>query len=78
LAPVGIRVNAIAPGFIATNMTKGLQDDPRAKAGINALTPLGHFGEPEDIAYAAVYLASEESKYVTGTILYVDGGWTAQ
>lgn len=78
LAPNAIRVNAIAPGFITTNMTKGLQDDPRARAGINAATPLGHFGEPADIAYAAVYLASDESKYVTGTVLYVDGGWTAQ
>ncbi len=78
LAPNGIRVNAIAPGFIVTNMTKGITDDPRAKAGLEASTPLGRMGEPNDIAYAAVYLASDESSYVTGSIMYVDGGWTAQ
>jgi NAD(P)-dependent dehydrogenase (short-subunit alcohol dehydrogenase family) len=78
MAPDGIRVNAIAPGFIKTQMTKGMQDNEEANKGICSATPLGHMGEPNDIAYAAVYLASEESKYVTGSILYVDGGWTAQ
>ena len=78
LAPKGIRVNAIAPGFIKTEMTKGIQDNEAAHASIVAGTPLGHMGEPNDIAYAAVYLASDESKFVTGSILYVDGGWVAQ
>lgn len=78
LAPKGIRVNAIAPGFIKTEMTKGIQDNETANASIVSATPLGHMGEPDDIAYAAVYLASDESKFVTGTILYVDGGWVAQ
>jgi NAD(P)-dependent dehydrogenase (short-subunit alcohol dehydrogenase family) len=78
LASSGIRVNSIAPGFIETGMTKGIKNDKTANAGINAATPLGHMGEPNDIAYAAVYLASEESKFVTGSVLYVDGGWTAQ
>ena len=78
LATDGIRVNAIAPGFIKTQMTKGMQDNEDANKGICSATPLGHMGEPNDIAYAAVYLASDESKYVTGSILYVDGGWTAQ
>ncbi|MFA7170057.1 MAG: SDR family NAD(P)-dependent oxidoreductase [Candidatus Paceibacterota bacterium] len=78
LAPNVIRVNSIAPGFIKTQMTKNVQDNEAANAGISAATPLGHMGEPNDIAYAAVYLASEESKYVTGSVLYVDGGWTAQ
>lgn len=78
LAPDGIRVNAIAPGFIKTQMTKGMQDDEAANQAISSATPLGYMGEPDDIAYAAVYLASDESKYVTGSILYVDGGWTAQ
>lgn len=78
MAAAGIRVNAIAPGFIKTQMTKSLQDDERANQAIASATPLGHMGEPEDIAYAAVYLASDESKFVTGSILYVDGGWTAQ
>ena len=78
LAPFGIRVNSIAPGFIKTEMTKDIQDDQTANAAISAATPLGYMGEPNDIAYAAVYLASDESKYVTGSVLYVDGGWTAQ
>lgn len=78
MAPNGIRVNSIAPGFIKTRMTEGIQEDQAANDFISASTPLGHMGEPDDIAYAAVYLASDESRYVTGSILYVDGGWTAQ
>ncbi len=78
LAAAGIRVNSIAPGFIETGMTKGIKNDKAANAGINAATPLGHMGEPNDIAYAAVYLAADEAKFVTGSVLYVDGGWTAQ
>jgi NAD(P)-dependent dehydrogenase (short-subunit alcohol dehydrogenase family) len=78
LAKLGIRVNSIAPGFIKTNMTKGVQEDENMKKIIEGMTPLGYMGEPDDIANAAVYLASEDSKYVTGNILYVDGGWTAQ
>lgn len=78
LASDGIRVNAIAPGFIKTQMTKGMQDDENANKCICSATPLGYMGEPNDIAYAALYLASDESKYVTGSIIYVDGGWTAQ
>jgi len=78
LAPVGIRVNSIAPGFIKTEMTKGIQEDEASNNMINNSTPLGYMGDSEDIAFAAVYLASNESKYVTGSVLYVDGGWTAQ
>lgn len=78
MASVGIRVNSIAPGFIKTQMTKGMQDDENANKAIVSATPVGHMGEPDDIAYAAVYLGSDESKFVTGSILYVDGGWTAQ
>lgn len=78
LAPYGIRVNSIAPGFIKTSMTKGIQDNAEANAGLVAAVPLGYMGDPEDIAYAAVYLASDESKYATGSVLYVDGGWMAQ
>lgn len=78
LAKDGIRVNAIAPGFIKTNMTKGVSENEQANQAVLSATPLGHMGEPDDIAYAAVYLASDESKFVTGSILYVDGGWTAQ
>jgi len=78
LSKLGIRVNSIAPGFIKTNMTKGVQEDEGTKKFIESMTPLGYMGEPDDIASAAVYLASDDAKYVTGNILYVDGGWTAQ
>ncbi len=78
LASHEIRVNSIAPGFIKTSMTKGIQEDEASNSYIEANTPLGHMGEPNDIAYAAVYLASDESKYVTGSVIYVDGGWTAR
>lgn len=78
LAADGIRMNAIAPGFIATNMTKGVLDDKNFKAMVGMNTPLGYVGEPNDIAQAALYLASDDAKYVTGTVLHVDGGWTAR
>jgi NAD(P)-dependent dehydrogenase (short-subunit alcohol dehydrogenase family) len=78
LSKLGIRVNSIAPGFIKTNMTKGVQEDENMNNLIEGMTPLGYMGEPEDIANAAVYLASDDSKYVTGSTMYVDGGWTAQ
>jgi NAD(P)-dependent dehydrogenase (short-subunit alcohol dehydrogenase family) len=78
LAPVNIRVNAVAPGFIKTNMTKDYLANDGFSQMVVASTPLGKTGDPEDIANAALYLASKDAKYVTGTILYVDGGWTAR
>ncbi len=78
LAGEGIRVNAIAPGFIETNMTKDVLNDDDFNSMVKSSTPLGYVGEPKDIANAAIYLASDQSKYVTGTIIYVDGGWTAR
>jgi 3-oxoacyl-[acyl-carrier protein] reductase len=78
LADFGIRVNAVGPGFIRTNMTEFRLADEAWKKMVEGGTPLGHMGEPEDIARAMVYLASDESPYVTGHILYVDGGWTAR
>jgi NAD(P)-dependent dehydrogenase (short-subunit alcohol dehydrogenase family) len=78
LAQYQIRVNAIAPGFIETNMTKDILKNEQFNQLVTSSTPLGHVGEPDDIANAAVYLASDEAKYVTGNILYVDGGWTAK
>jgi len=78
LSKKGIRINSIAPGFIKTNMTKGLQEDEAYSSFINMMTPMGRMGDVEDIANAAVYLASSDSKYTTGTTLYVDGGYRAQ
>jgi NAD(P)-dependent dehydrogenase (short-subunit alcohol dehydrogenase family) len=75
LSPKGIRVNAIAPGFIYSAMTdKALNSDPERKAKVFGRTPMGHMGQPEDIGAAALYLASDGAKYVTGVVLPVDGG----
>jgi NAD(P)-dependent dehydrogenase (short-subunit alcohol dehydrogenase family) len=77
-----IRVNSIHPGYIWTpmveNYLKAQADPAAAKAFVEALHPLGHLGEPDDIAYGVLYLASDESKFVTGTELVIDGGYTAQ
>ena len=72
LAPRKIRVNSIAPGFIDTDMVAPLVD---MKPWIESQTPLATFGEPDDIAWAAVYLASDEAKFVTGQVLSPNGGW---
>jgi NAD(P)-dependent dehydrogenase (short-subunit alcohol dehydrogenase family) len=75
LSPNGIRVNAIAPGFIYSAMTeKALNSDPERKAKVFNRTPMGHMGEPADIGAAALYLASDGAKYVTGVVLPIDGG----
>ena len=82
-----IRVNSIHPGFIYTEMVDGVIKADVEKFGITKeeakrmyedLTMIGHFGEPEDIAYGVLYLASDESKYVTGAELTIDGGYTAK
>ncbi len=78
LAPYGIRVNAIAPGFIETGMTKDILTNEAFGGMVKASTPLGYVGKPDDIANAALYLGSDESTYATGGIIYVDGGWTAR
>lgn len=75
LSPKGIRVNSIAPGFIYSDMTaKALNSDTERKAKVFGRTPMGHMGQPEDVGAAALYLASEGAKYVTGIVLPVDGG----
>ena len=77
-AAAGIRVNAVAPGYIATDMTRpGLESSEIAAAWI-AATPMGRVGDPSDVGAACVYLASEAAKFVTGTILLVDGGYTCR
>ncbi len=76
-APEGIRVNAVAPGWIATPLTQALRDDPVRNAAIIARTPLGRWGEPDEIAGAALFLCSPAAAFVTGTILAVDGGYMA-
>jgi len=74
-APFGIRVNCIAPGFIKTRMSsEALESDPERKHRVLSRTPMGRLGEPADIAHAALFLASEQSKFVTGVVLPVDGG----
>lgn len=78
LAKDKIRVNAIAPGVIDTNMTKAYLADPGFQQLMVNMTPLGHAGVPNDIAEAALYLASDGASYTTGQILPVDGAWTAQ
>lgn len=74
LAPKGIRVNGIGPGSIMTNMLKSVNDNPKDKAKILSRTPLGRIGQPDEVASVAAFLASEQSSYVTGQIIYVDGG----
>jgi 2-dehydro-3-deoxy-D-gluconate 5-dehydrogenase len=71
----GVQVNAIAPGYIATDVTSALQADPVRNPAILARIPAGRWGEPEDFKGAAVFLASRASDYVSGSILVVDGGW---
>lgn len=71
----GIRVNAVAPGWIATPLTQALQDDPARSAPILARTPLGRWGTPEDVAGPVLFLASEGARFVTGVVLPVDGGY---
>ncbi len=80
-APDRIRVNSIHPGFIWTPMVSHfLEDQPdvdEARQAVASLHPLGHMGEPDDIAWGAVYLASDEARFITGSELVIDGGYTA-
>ncbi|MEZ5263963.1 MAG: SDR family oxidoreductase [Acidimicrobiales bacterium] len=72
----GIRVNAIAPGWIVTNLTGFLHDDPAFSGGIRERTPLARWGHPEDCAGAVLYLCSSAAAFVTGAVLNVDGGYS--
>ncbi len=81
-APDRIRVNSVHPGFIWTPMVEGFlssqADIEAAKKATSELHPLGHMGDPDDIAWGVIYLASDEAKFVTGTELVIDGGYTAR
>ncbi|MFB1081144.1 3-oxoacyl-[acyl-carrier-protein] reductase [Jeotgalibacillus sp. JSM ZJ347] len=72
LAPRGINVNAVAPGFIETDMTGELAED--VQASMKQMIPLDRFGKPEDIAKAVIFLASDDSDYITGQTIHIDGG----
>ncbi|MFT2011379.1 SDR family NAD(P)-dependent oxidoreductase [Pontibacter sp. 13R65] len=75
LSPMGIRINCIAPGFIATDMSaKALDNDPERKNKVMSRTPMGKLGTPADVAEAVFFYATDAAKYVTGTILPIDGG----
>ena len=77
-ASKNVRVNCICPGYVETDLTSALTKDAEALSRLETLHPIGRLGQPEEIAYAALYLASDESGFVTGTPLVVDGGYTAQ
>jgi 2-deoxy-D-gluconate 3-dehydrogenase len=74
----GVNVNAIAPGYIATDNTEALRDDPDRSEAILSRIPAGRWGRAEDLGGATVFLASPASSYVTGVVLPVDGGWLAR
>ena len=71
----GVQVNGLAPGYIATEATRALRDDPVRNSEILGRIPAGRWGRPEDLGGPAVFLASSASDYVTGEILVADGGW---
>jgi NAD(P)-dependent dehydrogenase (short-subunit alcohol dehydrogenase family) len=71
----GVRVNAIAPGWILTPLTRPVHDDPAQSGWILGRTPMGRWGKPDDLTGAAVYLASDAAAFMTGQVLYVDGGF---
>jgi 3-oxoacyl-[acyl-carrier protein] reductase len=78
LAEKNIRVNAIGPGFVKTAMTEELLKNPDFNKLINSSTPLARVGEPQEIANLATFLASDKSSYITGQVIFADGGWTSK
>jgi NAD(P)-dependent dehydrogenase (short-subunit alcohol dehydrogenase family) len=76
-APRGIRVNAVAPGYLETDMTTGLLDHPRWGEALRARIPLSRFARTAEVVPAVMFLAGPASSYITGTTLFVDGGWSA-
>ena len=76
-APHGVRVNTVAPGYIATEMNQKTRQDPAFVDAVQRRTPMGRFGTPEEVACAVTFLASNRAAYITGQTLFVDGGWTS-
>jgi len=76
-AKAGVRVNAVCPGFVYTNLTRGLTEDADKRAALEHMHPMGRLGEPEEIASVVLFLASDEASFVTGAAWTVDGGYTA-
>lgn len=77
-AEQGVRVNAIGPAYVSTDMTAGLRNHPRLGPALLDQTPLGRFAATDDVVGAAIYLASDASSYVTGQTIFVDGGWLSR
>lgn len=77
-APHGVNVNALVPGYIATDNTQALQDDTERSAAILGRIPAGRWGQPEDLAGPAVFLCSDAARYMHGSLIAVDGGWLAR
>ena len=73
----GVRVNAVGPGYFATDLTEGLRENDSLAAKITNRTPMGRFGAPDELVGACLFLASDAASYITGTTIMVDGGWTA-
>ena len=76
LSPEGVTVNAICPGTVITDMIRDMLEDPHVRSVQLAKSRVGHFGEPSDIAAGVLYLVSEHSSFITGSVLVIDGGWT--
>ncbi|UGS37232.1 SDR family NAD(P)-dependent oxidoreductase [Capillimicrobium parvum] len=74
----GVRVNAVAPGYLQTDMTTGLLDHPRWRESLLGRIPMARFGATAEVVPAVLFLAGAASTYITGTTIYIDGGWTAQ
>ena len=78
LANKGIRVNCLCPGYVETSLTESLTSDADTNEYLKNLHPMGRLGRPEEIANAALFLASDEASFITGSSLVIDGGYTAQ